>query len=155
MLKTQSKTIGSATYKVTSLGASQGRALLVRLAKTLGPSAEMLLSGRASAWALAALLERLTDDDLTYACQVLGATTQLEAVPGRSVQLTLENQEIHFSGAYWEMFQWLSFALEVNFAGPLGSWANVLAAVRARIEEARKAEEESRSQKDSTGKSGE
>lgn len=138
MLKTEIRTIGSNTYHVRQLGAKQGRQVLTRLIKTLGPVLGALLEGldpktvsvldlkgEALARALTELAGRLGETDLDYLCGVFGETTQVEFPDGRVKPLTLEEQNLHFAGAYQDMFRWLSFALEVNFAGFFGALGTV------------------------------
>jgi hypothetical protein len=131
-LKLEKKRIGRFEYEVKQLGAIAGRDLLVRLAKTLGPALGMVLNGKASlahaGAALAVAAEHLDPAELEHFCDVLGRSSSVYVQEGgKSVVKTLDLgfQELHFAGEYAEMFEWLGFALEVNFG-------NFIAAVKAR-----------------------
>lgn len=136
MLKTASKTIGNHTYTVRQLGASEGRKMLVRLVKILGPVLATLLSSAPDkskappklGWslgstkvedlgkALEVLATRAQEADLEYLCSTLGMATTVGLGGGKEIPLTLEAQELHFAGAYGDMFKWLAFALEHNYS---------------------------------------
>ena len=145
-LETKSKEIGDRgyTYHVTELPSKKGRALLVRLIKTLGPvfgqlisgmkpraggssklpakgaagSALASINGQSISRALAELAARLTEADLEHVCQVLGEHTEISDRdnPDNRKKLTPGAQEFHFAGRYLEMFEWIAFGLEVNFS---------------------------------------
>lgn len=146
-LETKSKEIGDRgyTYHVTELPAKKGRALLVRLIKTLGPVFGQLISGmkpqgpkapklpspankagaalasingQAISRALAELASRLTEAELEHVCLVLGEHTEIsdQENPDNRKKLTPGAQEFHFAGRYLEMFEWIGFGLEVNYA---------------------------------------
>mgnify|MGYP001564454346 CR=1 FL=1 len=137
-LETKERQIGDRgyTYHVTELPAKKGRALLVRLIKTLGPVFGQLVSdmkpadpkvkagalsainGQSISRALSELAGRLTEADLEHVCQVLGEHSEVsdEENPDHRKKLTPGAQEFHFAGRYLEMFEWIGFALEVNFS---------------------------------------
>lgn len=129
MLKTQSKLIGNTTYHVTALPSTQARHLFVRLSKMLGPSLATLMQGKSFTElkddisnveigpALSTLCQNLSEKDFDYIVEVLGAHTQIET-NGAVLPLTRENQELHFADKFWDIFLWVGFALEVNYAGP-------------------------------------
>lgn len=127
MLKSFSKTIGNNNYSVTALGASEGRKMLVRLVKVLGPSAlDLIVMAKTGTLAgahvnniFAGIAERLSVEDLDYAVATFGASSQVTRPDGTTVPLTLQTQELHFAANYAEMFQWLGFCLEANYSRPL------------------------------------
>ncbi len=131
MLKTEERLIGRYVYRVSQLGFTAGRQMLVRLTKALGPVLARMLEGASLATgklsvsgmstasvagALYELAERLTEADLEYACAVFGMQTVV-VIDGRTPQLDKAFQELHFAGAYDEMIKWLGFCLEVNYSG--------------------------------------
>lgn len=144
MLETREKVIGAHTYHVRQLGGAEARKLLVRLTKALGPVLGSLLedmggvSGnratnlvrlqdldvKAVSKALNQLAAQLTETDLEYLVGVLGMATMAEDSEGKALQLTKERMELHFSGGRMgEMFKWLGFALEVQFADFFSAFA--------------------------------
>jgi hypothetical protein len=113
--KTVSKRIGDHKYTVTQLNAVTGRKALLRLTKIMGPViTEGFKGGQMAGYA--AVAQSLTETELDYFCDLFaGQTTvlggdyvddgaQLDAIFGE-----------HFADRYFEMFEWLTFALEVNF----------------------------------------
>jgi hypothetical protein len=124
----KSKVIGSHTYHVRQLGSKEARSLLVRLTSVLGPVLGAAIPQGASmadimklqvqfGSGLAELANKLKEEDLEYACRVLGAATEVDLGGGKQVPLTLERQELHFCGGRLsEMFRWLQFALEVQYS---------------------------------------
>lgn len=144
--ETKSREINGRIYHVTELPAKQGRAMLVRLIKVLGPVFGQLVSGskprkrslpglsaQAEAAAvgasvlssvtgasvgraLAELSTRLTEQDLEWLCTTLGEYTEVQVDDERRPKLSLAYQNLHFAGRYLEMFGWIGFALEVNFS---------------------------------------
>jgi hypothetical protein len=159
MLKSQSRVIGNHTYKVRQLGASEGRKMLVRLVKVLGPVLAALLRAtkgqklppakveetpeptapeatEAPAEApLEVFCSRLSEVDLDYLVSTLGPCTEVILPDGRVQALTLDVQEMHFAGSYGEMFKWLGFALEVNYSDFFGKSSAVVEAL-TRMEKA-------------------
>lgn len=121
-LKLEKKRIGRFDYEVKQLGAIAGRDLLVRMSKMLGPALGMILSGKASlaqaGAALASASQMLEPAELEHFCDVLGRSSSVyvtEAGKPAVKTLDLAYQELHFAGEYAEMFQWIGFAMEVNF----------------------------------------
>lgn len=129
MLQTEERLIGGVTYQVTQLAAPQGRKLLVRLYKVLGPTLGAALRGMpddASASlgsletgaigdALIKLAEVISEEELEYVCSTLAAHTQFSREPGRWLPLK-QDEQFHWAGRYHHMFQWIGFALQVNYA---------------------------------------
>lgn len=147
-LKSQDKTIGDSSYRVTQLPAGRARKLLVRLYKVLGPAFGKLLEGLddqaqklagtgkapslgdvemlSVSAAISTLALHLREEDLEYVVdQVLGSNSvEMSNGEGKWVRLTKETSDLHFAGRLDEMFRVLGFALEVNyssfFSGPGG-----------------------------------
>lgn len=140
MLETSSKEIGSRgfTYHVTQLPSKKARNTLVRLVRIFGPVLGRLVEGyqgtkgkKATAAAvldavdgasvssaLSELAARLTEAELDHACTVFGEYTEISSDedPESRKKLTTQAQELHFAGNTAELFEWLGFALEVNFS---------------------------------------
>jgi hypothetical protein len=118
-LSTQKKKIGPYEYRVTQLDALAGRALFIRLAKIAGPafgSFDAKNPQKSIADVFGKVAAGLSEEDLTVFCDVLGRSTEVAGgeYSERSPQLN-DVFALHFAGKYLEMFQWLAFALEVNF----------------------------------------
>lgn len=122
MIETVPKTIDGVQYKLHQLGARDGRHMLVRLTKVLGPSLGRLAEidkdrlSEAIAGALYELSAHVTEADLDWICEVFGKRTEVELEGGKLMVLDLEAQELHFAGAFGSMIKWLGACLEVNFA---------------------------------------
>ena len=124
MIESEKKTIDGDTYTIHQLGAGEGRKMLVRLTKVLGPSLGRLAEvqgekdpnlSEAIATAIYELSSHLTEADLDWACEVFGKRTELELEGGKIQVLDLELQELHFAGRFGSMLKWLGACLEVNF----------------------------------------
>lgn len=152
MLKSEKTTIDGVGYEVTQLPYTQGRKLLLRLYKTLGPA---LAKGFANAPTLPqgasvvdvsvkdlapafgglieGLADNLSEEDFDYLTETLAECTCISTEKDKWVPLK-SSMEFHFAGNYGEMFAWLGFALKVNFGGftkGQGSLTALLAKVRA------------------------
>ncbi len=108
MLETKSKTIGDHDYRVTQLGATKGRKVLVRLLKACGPAFSLAAEGR-STEALGKLASDLDEETLDYLCETFAARTDMDEKPLAPVM------ELHFAGNYGEMVEWLGFCVQLNF----------------------------------------
>lgn len=130
MLESQEKKIGEIMYRVTQLPALPGRKLLVRLYKTLGPTIGAALKGLPDSGssvslgslesssigdALTALAHDLTEDDLEYVVTTLTGTTEFSRETNKWLPLRNELDD-HWAGKYLQMFQWIAFGLQVNYA---------------------------------------
>ena len=121
MLRSESKEIEGSVYHVRVLGATEGRKLLVRLMRVLGPAlGEFLVNRKGEALAdsdvlpaIAILGQRLTEEDLEYVVAKFAETTEVEK-EGKKIVLS-KIQELHFAGNYLAMFKWLWFCLQTNF----------------------------------------
>lgn len=155
-LKSETATFGEHTFEVTQLPYSRGHRVLLRLFKALGPGlAEALskfpaLQGRelgtldvteiAQVFAAGAerLANDLSDEDFDFVTDELAEFSFLKKGERK---LPLKNErEFLFAGDYLLMFQWLGFALRVNFFGFLKG-RDVIAEGLARLQ----AQQESRS----------
>lgn len=124
MTEPQSKVIGGVTYEVYPLGFGQARSLFVRLFRVAGPAVAQTVMAAAQGGGLGdlgdkdvmtaveAMADRLTEEDFKYVCDVLANQTMVSGAGKLS-----EVEENHWRGRFAEMFQWLGFALQVNYAG--------------------------------------
>jgi hypothetical protein len=114
MRDVKSKVIDAYNYRIQQLGAKQGRAVLARLMKLMGPIADADNEGEA----FAKIAASISDDDLDYFCRVFGAATQFHAVTDdkRVFQLDEATFDEHFAGRYGEMLKWLWACIDANFA---------------------------------------
>lgn len=136
MIESHTRTIGRHAYTVTQIKAKQGNAVLVRLAKLAGPTLASLFTGAESGpedaldrvsveglgGALRAFSAGLTEADLDWLCSTFADCTTVETEPG-SIKPLRGIFDLHFAGAYLEMFEWLAFCLEVNYADFFGALA--------------------------------
>lgn len=129
MIETVPKEIDGTTYHLHTLGARDGRHMLVRLTKVLGPSVGRLAEStvdpkgqggkglaEAVAGAIYELSEHLSEADLDWICEKFGNRTEIDQEGGKRHLLDLELQELHFAGRFGTMIKWLAACLEVNFA---------------------------------------
>lgn len=132
-IETREKKIGPHTYRVTQLGAKQGRSMLVRLVKICGPGLGSFVGGIGrgassvdSALALGAgdaihdLTTRLREDEIG----ALMDEFALQTVVVQSAEIELRLSDVfddHFAGRYDAMLAWTRFCLEVNFASFFGA----------------------------------
>lgn len=129
--KSEERTIGDNTYRVTQLVSKDARPTLIRLFKLLGPSigqmVEDAMAGRSInpdigvGVAISQLADRISEDDLERLIDTL--------VQNKTLARKTENGwplldkagfDVHFTGRIGEMFKVLAFALEVNFQDFLG-----------------------------------
>lgn len=165
-LESEDTTINGMEYRVTKLPSKVGRKLLIKFYKVFGPVLGKALSnspdlggveigdikietlGGSLGAAVEALADTLSESDFDMMTDIFAVHTQIckdsKWVPLKSVM------EFHFSGNYVEMFQWLGFAIKVNFlgftAGQVGLFENLLA-------RAKEIQGASRSPNTSTGES--
>ncbi len=125
------KTIGASQYEVTLLPAKKGAKVLAKLPKLQG-----IVSGG------------ISDEDLDFLCDTFAATTQVLQASAKGVMPLKDVFDLHFSGKYSEMLQWVAFCVEVNFKDffPAGL-GDMVAGALTKVSE-------SLSQKASTGLSG-
>ena len=165
MLEEKRKRIGACEYQVRQLTVPVGRRLLVRLFKILGPAIGAAVGGlpedkgddisigalntRAIGDAITLLADTITEDELENLCEILADATEYSPEPDRWLPLK-KDSEMHWAGRYFDMFKWIAFALEVNYAdflGAQGSLGGFVSAVR------KPGQSPSKSPKASTGKS--
>jgi hypothetical protein len=133
-VKSDTRTIGEHTYRVTQLTALKSRALFVRLVKLLGPAVVTVIGSGVNVnraqlgGLLSELFTRLSDDELAYFCNVLGACTEVLGPGGAVVIDSPAMIDVHFAGRLLDMFKWLRFALEVQFSDFLSAAKATLAA---------------------------
>lgn len=126
MIESEETTIGDTTYRVTQLGAKQGRRLLMRLLRLAGPSLTEAIGGDTSlaslgdvdlstlSGAVKRLCENALEDELEHLFDTFAPKTQIDKGEGKWAVLSHE-AELHFAGKYREMFEWLWFCLQVNY----------------------------------------
>jgi hypothetical protein len=152
VLKKESATINGQKYEVTQLPYSAGHRLLLRLYKVLGPAlAEAFANapdlkdssigdlplrkiGPALGAAATRLAQDLSEEDFDHMVETLAEYTRLIDDTGRPKKLDADAREFHFAGNYLELFQWLGFALRVNYLG-FSNGRDVLTQALARARE--------------------
>ena len=133
MLDSEKTTINSVGYQVTKLPYKASKRVLLRLYKALGPALGQGLAdalagpsglrsvlgteiGPALGAAVRTLAETLAEDDFDFVVEALAEYTQISKSEGKWLPLKQE-MEFHFAGNMPELFQWLAFALRVNYGG--------------------------------------
>lgn len=112
-LLTESRAIGASTYEVTQMGALQGRKVLTRLLKIVGPAYAMVSTKGVEA-ALSEVVTNLSEDDTEYFCAAFEPLTTV-TVGDKKPRLS-GIADIHFAGDYMSLIEWLVFCFEVNFS---------------------------------------
>lgn len=100
--RTEKREIQGSTYEVTQLGAITGSKVFVRVLKLLGPVFTTKDTSK--------LFEALHEEDLTYLCNTFAPLTMVQG-QGQLDKIF----DVHFTGRYMAMLQWLFFNLELNF----------------------------------------
>jgi hypothetical protein len=122
MLETTTRTIGEDTYRVTPLQAIQGRKVLVKLLKALGPAAEAVAdaqSGNVGAL-LAKLTANLEESLVDELCEIFAGRTEFQH-GSKWIGLGEAGQfDLHFIKKYGQMAKWLAFCVEINYGSFLG-----------------------------------
>jgi len=155
-LPSEKKTINGRQYEVTQLPYTLGHKLLLRLWRVLGPAfAEGIartpgISGdeevsldnlQALAPAFAALVKTLardlTEEDFDFVVGTLALYTKVYDNKGAMRPLA-DEMEFLFAGNYGELFDWLGFALKVNYSGFFSGQGTVAGLLR-RVEAAKTA----------------
>lgn len=129
------KTIDGVEFSCIPLGFARGRAVFVRLVKTIGPALveaakaapdiaslkSMLGAAFSDTETLGAvatqILESVDDDALEWFANELGGEFSRYTTDGGAhwVKLDREGRERCFDGRMFLFFKWLGFALEANF----------------------------------------
>ena len=132
-------------FEVTQEGFATGRAIFVRVAKAIGPALALIAEGSGRlAPALKSAVEGLNDQDLDYLAEKFGASTRYSTDGGvKWPYLSAADREELFGGNLLLFFEWIAFALEVNYADFFG----VLRARAARGPEGGTPESSPKSQK--------
>jgi hypothetical protein len=127
---TQERVIDGMTFRVTQLPAMRGVKMLNRLVRILGPAAGRAFAGAdpsaglggldvgALGGAVAALTERLSDDELESIIRTLLETATVDNTP------LLPVFDLKLQGRMGSLLKLLGFALEVNYS----NFTSVLAA---------------------------
>lgn len=119
-MEAQRKTIEGVEFEVTPLGHKLARQGFVRLSKILGPAlAAATADGQDAdmAAALGMLVDRADDSDLEWFGDTFGKATRFSTDGGaRWPFLGSPEREALFTGRLMLYFQWLIFALEVNYS---------------------------------------
>jgi len=122
------KIIGGHRYEVTLLGAKQGRAMLVRLVRLMGPATAGFIEGTLHAKgdltvslasgasdAIRELSQRITEAEFATVSDELARFTVVHLDHEHAPKLDAIFED-HFAGRYDVMLQWFGFALEANFS---------------------------------------
>lgn len=127
-IERREKQIGANVYVVEQFGAKQGRNVLFRLIKMIGPSfAEMAKADGgdaegALADALRAFAGTADESDFDALCEAFASKSKVKleaqfASGPKAVEMDLAKVfDSHFAGNYGEMIGWLVFAAQTNFA---------------------------------------
>lgn len=116
MRQPEKRVIDGVHFECTPLGFAASRKAFVRLTKIAGPA---LASGGGAntAEVFAVLSERVSDEDLEWFADLFGATTRFSHDGDAWPFLKADNREVLFGGGRLGLFfQWLMFALEVNYS---------------------------------------
>jgi hypothetical protein len=96
------------------LGAKQGKTVLVRLIRIIGPAIEAAGNEQ-----IGTLMSALTDAEIDFLCDTFAKTTRVcgTNANGQSVELALDGIfDDHFAGKYDTMLKWLWACLNTNYA---------------------------------------
>lgn len=129
MIETHTREIDGTAYQVSQFGATQGRKILARLAKALGPALAALVAGapegakadaavsRANIGeAIRALCEGLREEDLDLLTSALVEKTMVRVDADSDAWVPLKGVfDAHFAGRYAALLGWIAFGLEVNY----------------------------------------
>lgn len=158
LLKQKAVLIDGHEYRIRQLGALSGRRVWLMLAKVLAAplrelSKQPSLSEVSIAGALAAGLESISESQLEELCTIFGEKCEVR-VGEKWPRLDPALFDIHFASRYVSMSKWLWECVAFNFLDFLGdaSLGSIVAQARQKAEAAASA---SKSQKNSTGSSGE
>ncbi len=122
MRRTEKKVIEGITFEVNQLGAREGRRVLLKLGKVLGPVMGSLFELQDGIkldvvlYAVGQIVERISDGDLDDLCETMGKHTEfMPAGSTKTINLSMAQQDLLFAGKYHVLFQWLAFAIKVNY----------------------------------------
>lgn len=114
-------------FTVRVCNVADGRAAYARLQRLLAMMAEEELA-KTDAVLLAGLGGLLTEEDLTFYCNVFEKYTTVDMGDGRTLPL-LKNMDQVFSGEIENLLEWIKFCIEVNFSGVIVKMKAALAGV--------------------------
>ena len=135
----QTKEIDGTFYLVRPLPCAAGYKAMLRLVKIAGPIIAQAIVGsdvktgtarsESVAEAIGLLASSIKDEDIGHFAKLFGESTMFSAEGSDDpvIPLKLDQQEMHFSGRYMAFFEWLMFAIEVNFGGFFGDLSKRLA----------------------------
>jgi len=133
MREVKTKQIGEFQYRVKQLSDPAGMRLFTRLMKILIPAIGAGLKGVPSDGqnikiaemttgavgdAIIAMAHEMTEDDFMYLYDTLATDSQFSQ--DGQAWFPMTSDSTHWSGRYLQKFQWMAFALEVNYADFLG-----------------------------------
>ncbi len=132
MRKTKDFTIGDGQYRITQLGAKEGRKIWLRLVRALTPALEQLasepqVSDKTLVGALGALLRNIDDETTEALYETFGKTCAVCVVDSKGERwpdLTGPVFDDHFAGNYVAMSQWLGECVLFNFL-PFGEGLSI------------------------------
>lgn len=142
MIESKNITIGDTIYKVSQLGGVSSSRTFVRLAKFVAAT---------SGGNLEKLFSVLTEEDVTYFCELFSAQTLIQKIGSKSAaRLSDEGVfDMHFAGdKIGQMIEWLKFCILLNFGS---AFRGLVGAAERGAEKA--AESSSTPQTGSTGSS--
>lgn len=123
-IETKTRTIDGIDYRVTQLGAKQGRAIMVRLLQVVAPTLSKLSGANITKIedielsqigpALEALVAHANEEVLGELCSAFASRSSFR--DGQNWPELDRHFDMHFGGAYLRMFKWLVFSIEVNYA---------------------------------------
>lgn len=127
------RVIGGTTFRVVVFGAKQGRSVLLRLLKMVGPSLGSFVGGLGRGAgkdadaavalgigeAMHELAARLAQSEVEGILDELAKHTVV-VLPGDKEPRLSDVFDDLFAGRYQDMVAWAAFALEVNYAGFFG-----------------------------------
>lgn len=112
MREEKSKAIGAHTYLVRQLSVTPAQRLFVRVSKLIGPAlVAAAAEGKAGLGTAAAqFFDKLNEDEIELITQQMAGVSEVDGKPMKGCF------ELHFSKCgQKELWQWLLFALEVQF----------------------------------------
>lgn len=115
----KTEVINGVTYTLMQCGAVQGRKAVVRLLKIIGPAYAVLQESQSIEKGLVALVDRMSEEDMDYFCELLAANTM---IGGQTLSGVFEE---HFVGKYGDLARWLIAALKHNFGSFLDGLGDI------------------------------
>ncbi len=110
MREEKSRKIGNHEYVVRQLPATKAQRLFVRLTKIVGPAIAEMAGGKAGLKGAALFIfGQLNEADVEDITKQMAAMSEVDNKPLDKVF------EVHFTGKHAELWQWLTFALEVQY----------------------------------------